>query len=289
MMRAMELKLNRLFNADSKNSVIIAMDHGFYMGNVKGLEDPRAIAGRLIKNRVEGVLLGFGMGKVTADLFSPKESPSRILAMDHALMYSIPGQQTGVLEHCMFSTVDQALRWGFDAVKVLLVFGLERDRQRQSFLNLGKLVSECDRMSMPIMIEPVPWGSQIPEGMASDPDLIAHMCRIAMECGADVLKVPYTGDTKTFGKICKESAVPILVLGGPKTDSVEALLHMVRDVIDAGARGVVFGRNIWGYGRMESLIEALNDIVHRGSTVSSVVKKYALSAGKKSKQKKSLK
>ena len=288
-MGVMESKINRLFNADSKNSVIIAMDHGFYMGNIKGLEDPRAIAGRLIKNRIEGVLLSFGMGKATADLFSPKDSPNRILAMDHALMYSVPGEQGGVLEHCMFSTVDQALRWGFDAVKVFLVFGLERDRQRQNFLNLGKLVSECDRVSMPIMIEPVPWGSQMPEGKANDPDLIADMCRIAMECGADILKVPYTGDTKTFGKISKQTAVPILILGGPKIDSVEALLHMVRDVIDAGARGVVFGRNIWGYKKMESLVDALKDIVHKGSTVSPVVKKYALSTRKKPKRKKGLK
>jgi class I fructose-bisphosphate aldolase len=209
--------------------------------------------------------------------------------MDHALMYSVPGQQAGVLEHCMFNTIDQALRWGFDAVKVLLVFGLERDRQRQNFLNLGKLVSECDRVSMPIMVEPVPWGSQMPEEKANDPDLIAHMCRIAMECGADILKVPYTGDAKSFGEISKQSAVPILILGGPKIDSVEALLHMVRDVIDAGARGVVFGRNIWGYKKMESLIDALKDIVHKGSTVSSVVKKYALSTNKKQKRKKSLK
>lgn len=289
MMGAMELKINRLFNTDSKNSVIIAMDHGFYMGNVKGLEDPRAIAGRLIKNRVEGVLLSFGMGKATADLFSPKDSPNRILAMDHALMYSVPGQQDGVLEHCMFNTVDQALRWGFDAVKVLLVFGLERDRQRQNFLNLGKLVSECDRVSMPIIVEPVPWGSQMPEEKANDPDLIAHMCRIAMECGADILKVPYSGDTKTFRKMSKQSAVPILILGGPKIDSVETLLHMVGDVIDAGARGVVFGRNIWGYKKMESLIDALKDIVHKGSTVSSVIKKYVLSTSKKPKRKRGLK
>jgi len=275
-MNPAKMKIGRLFNAKSKNSVVIAMDHGFYMGNVKGLEDPRAIATKLIEHRVEGVLLGFGMGKATADLFVSKESPSRILAMDHALMYEIPGQQKGVLEHCMFSTVEQALRWGFDAVKVLLVFGLERERQRQSFLNLGRLVSECDRVSMPIMIEPVAWGTQAPKEKASDSDLIAHMCRIALECGADILKIPYGGNTESFRKMSQNCPVPILILGGPKTDRVEVLFQMVKDVLGAGAKGVVFGRNVWGHEKMESLVEGLKEIIHTENAVSSVMEKYAL-------------
>ena len=82
-------------------------------------------------------------------------------------------------------------------------------------------------------------------------------------------------DPRTIaGLLIKNRAEGVLlsILGGPKIDSVEALLHMVRDVIDAGARGVVFGRNIWGYEKMESLVDALKDIVHGGSAVSSVVK-----------------
>jgi len=275
-MSAKEMKVKRLFSPERSNSLVIALDHGFYMGNVQGLEAPVAMVKKLIDSQVDGVLLSFGVGKATVNLFGNKVNPSRILAIDHALMYSIPGQQGGVLEHSLFVGVEEALRWGFDAVKCLLVFGLDRETQRRNFNNIGKLVAECDRMAMPLMIEPFPWGCDMPEGKAADPELIVHCCRIALECGADILKVPYTGDVKSFRKITRQSSVPVLILGGPKIDNVQSMLQMVKNATKAGGRGVVFGRNIWGHKNMKSLIEALKEMIHSGATVKSVMQKHAL-------------
>ncbi|MBT8365876.1 MAG: fructose-bisphosphate aldolase [Deltaproteobacteria bacterium] len=275
-MSAKKMKVNRLFAPESGKSVVIAVDHGFYMGNLQGLEAPVAMVKKLIESQVDGVLLSFGIGKATVNLFGNKINPSRILAIDHALMYSIPGQQGGVLEHSLFVGVEEALRWGFDAVKCLLVFGLDRETQRRNFNNIGKLVAECDRMAMPLMIEPFPWGYDMPEGKAADPELIVHCCRIALECGADILKVPYTGDVKSFRKIISQSSVPVLILGGPKIDNVQRMLKMVKNATKAGGRGVVFGRNIWGHKNIKSLIEALKEVIHSGASVKSIVQKHAL-------------
>jgi DhnA family fructose-bisphosphate aldolase class Ia len=60
-------------------------------------------------------------------------------------------------------------------------------------------------------------------------------------------------------------ASPALVVaaGGPRLTSDEDVLRMARGVVDAGAAGITFGRNIWQSDDPVRLIGALKEIVHR--------------------------
>jgi class I fructose-bisphosphate aldolase len=273
-----EKRVNRLFNCSNGRAIIIPIDHGFYRGNVKGLEDPYSLMESLIQEGVDATLMSFGMGKMTNDLFAVKNAPARILTIDYPLFSNIPGESQGVLDYSMCSSVEQAIKWGFDCVKVLLVWGLKPELQMKEIQCIGSLVAECDKVGMPVMMEPVFHGECIPAERKSDPKLIAHAARMALELGVDVLKMPYTGDVNSFETITNALHVPIVILGGPKMNSIADVFRVAKESVEAGGRGVVFGRNVWGdKSIMVKMVRGLKDAVYNLDDPQTIAAKYGLS------------
>ncbi len=96
---------------------------------------------------------------------------------------------------------------------------------------------------------------------------MASACRIGFEHGADVLKTYATGSADSFRKVTGSCPAPVLIAGGPKIDSDRAALQVVRDTLDAGGRGVVFGRNIWQSPKPARVVKALRHLIHDDGTV----------------------
>lgn len=123
-------------------------------------------------------------------------------------------------------------------------------------------------------------GTYIEESRQSDPEIIADGCRVALELGADILKAPYLGTEHQdeFAKICDNSHVPVIMLGGPKKGGIKGILEDAREGVDAGARGPIFGRNVWQRSKdeMEKVVKSLQKIVHEDADVESVMEKYNL-------------
>jgi fructose-bisphosphate aldolase, class I len=130
------------------------------------------------------------------------------------------------------------------------------------------------------MIEPTTEGKYIPDDKKGDPEIIADGCRIALEMGADAIKTSYPDieDKQVFAEICANIHVPIVLLGGPKREGIRDLLETAREGVDAGAKGTIFGRNIWQRSEeeMEGVIKVLQEIFHHGSDVEEVLIRYNL-------------
>ena len=276
MVNAKELRVRRLFNEKDGNTVIIPVDHGFYMGAIKGLEDPVSVVAKLIQIRVDATLMSFGLGKVTANLFASRNSIGKILTADYVLMSKVPGVVEGIFGNSIYSTVEQAVKWQFDAVKVLLAWGTSSDIQLEAIKYIGELARQCDKVDMPLMIEPVLFGEFIPQDKKKDPKVIKDACRIALELGADIIKAPYTGDKESFAEIVENSYVPVIILGGPRMKSVKDILQTAKDSVMAGGKGICFGRNVWQHPAMGDMVHALQDVVHKTSEVEEILNKYDL-------------
>lgn len=266
-MSGKQIRLSHLVNPTSRKSVTIPVDHGIALGSIPGLTEPLAVLARLIELGVDAVLLGPGLAKISTGMFERRDAPARILTVDYALFSSIPGRPAGASETGMISSVECALRYDCDCLKVVLVWGLERDKQLENLKLVGKLADECDKAGLPLMVEPVLWGDLIPREVKNDPELIEHAARIGLEVGADVLKIPYTGDPESFSRMVRRLSVPVMVLGGPKMGTSRDLLQIASDSIRSGAQGIVFGRNVWQSASMEPLVRALQDVVHLGADV----------------------
>lgn len=85
---------------------------------------------------------------------------------------------------------------------------------------------------------------------------------MAFELGADIVKTEYTGDAASMRDIINGCPVPVMVLGGSKTNDMDGLLQGTRDAISVGARGAIYGRNVWQQPDPVAVSRQLRDIIH---------------------------
>jgi fructose-bisphosphate aldolase, class I len=272
-----EIRMARLFNPADGRSVCIPVDHGAG-GSPMGLKDPVAVLERLCDLGVDSTLIMKGLAKITQHLFERKDAPGRILTMDTLLWSTTPGGSEYPMDHEMVATVEEAVRGDFSCAKILLVFGMDKEIVTKNMKHVADLATECDRWNVPMMVEPVMWGAGIPKEKKLDPELIEHAARIALELGCDILKMPYNGNQASFADLIRRFKEPVMVLGGPKMSSIRDVFEVAYQTTAAGARGLVFGRNVWQNPNMDSVVRGLQAIVHNNATVVDVMKMPAFAA-----------
>lgn len=243
-----ELRMARLF-PERGGSLVVAADHGIF-GVFEGLEDVPETVRQLLPEGPDAFLLTAGMFRRVYRQWAAlgRRAPAVILALDAHIRTSIPKSPQSGDAYRLLASVEQAAAMGADAVKVVLVFA--QDSLEPFALNMesvARVVREADRLGMPVMVEPTFWGRLVGEGTPVEPKAVAHICRIAVELGADILKAPFAGTPEEYRPVVEHSPVPVTILGGAKSNRLEDMLSSVRAAMSIGVRGVVFGRNIWQY------------------------------------------
>ena len=92
------------------------------------------------------------------------------------------------------------------------------------------------------------------------------------QLGADIVKVSYTGDPKSFADVVAGCCVPVVIAGGEQMGSTRQLLQMVHDSLQAGGAGISIGRNVFQHRNRVALVSALRAIVHEDASVEEALK-----------------
>ena len=158
--------------------------------------------------------------------------------------------------------IEDALRVGADGVVMMNFPGALNERTTNEFA--ARLASEGDEWGMPLICEALPYGYPVTTPESNDPRTIATAARFSEELGADVIKTRYSG-TEDDRLIAENCTVPVLVLGGPKSDH-ETYFAFVADAIARGASGVAVGRNITQDPKPLAVVSALSALVHENAT-----------------------
>lgn len=260
------IRLKRLFDMESKRTLIVPMDHGVTDGNIPGLASlPQAIRD-MAEGGTDAILMHKGGFHI-----SIKEGihVGRILLLSASTHLS-PQQQAKNL----VASVEEALRLGADAVS--LHVNLSNNEEQQMLSDMGRIADSCERWGMPLLAMLYAKGPNIAD--AYDPDVIGHCARVGMELGADIIKIPYTGDKKSFSDIISSCTVPIVIAGGPKTATLREFLTSVHEALEAGASGLSAGRNIFQYPGRIGLVQALKSMLKKGLSLEEtimLVEKYS--------------
>lgn len=102
-------------------------------------------------------------------------------------------------------------------------------------------------------------------------DLVA-LVRQGVELGADAIKVDAPSDASQFHRLVEVATpIPVLLRGGGKV-SERVILERAKAAIDAGARGVVFGRNVVQHANPPAFLAALRAVVHDNASVDEAMK-----------------
>src|SRR5882672_7586515 len=263
-------RLNRLFNAKSNRCFDVAIDHGFFneRGFLQGIENLEQAVKTVVSAAPDAVQLTVGQAHYLQSI-PGRQKPSLVLRTDVANVYG--NQLPRALFSRMIETpVEQALRLDATCVVVNLFRIPEQPEVTdQCIQNILRLKPECDRYAMPLMIEPLVFQSnQKAGGYMVDGDLekILPLVRQAVELGADIIKADPTDDVSVYNKVVEMAGnIPVLVRGGGKAADKE-ILDRTEKLIQQGAAGIVYGRNIIQHADPAGMTRALMAIVHDGAT-----------------------
>ena len=226
-----ERRMSRLFVGEQKRCLLSPLDHGGWLGPVKGIDRPRAIVQAVVAGGANALLISPGFYRAVADVVPP--SVGIVLRVSLTAGLSQQGTQETPI-----ASLKTALRMDADAVAVSVFFGREGDIDIYRWL--AELIDASHEYEMPVVAEMMPPGDRF-----YDADAVAHAARIGMEIGADVIKTNYCGDVDAFANIVASAPVPIIVAGGPSGGEDDSTVAMVRDAVAGGAAGVAIGRRVW--------------------------------------------
>jgi class I fructose-bisphosphate aldolase len=261
-------RLNRLFAADGR-CFDVAVDHGFFGEErfLAGIEDLGKALDVLVEAAPDAIQLSPGSARLLQERPGPK--PALVLRTDIANVYG-PTVQTDAhyFSELVPEAVEQALR--LDAACVvanLLWIDGRQELHRECVRNIAALKARCEPAGMPLMVEPLamrPGDSGY--GVNGDPERIRAIVRQGVELGADVIKADPTDDLGDYpGVIEVAGGIPVLVRGGGRAAD-EEIMRRTHAVMQAGAAGIVYGRNVIQHERPREMTRALMAIVHDGAS-----------------------
>jgi fructose-bisphosphate aldolase, class I len=261
-------RMNRLFAADGK-CFDVAVDHGFFGEGalLRGIEDMKQAVMALVAAAPDAIQLAPGQAGILQELPGPGK-PALVLRTDIANVYG-PRTPRHAFNVLIDDPVGTAVR--LDAACVvanLLLLPDQPELFRQCVENLSALRAACDGAGMPLMVEPLamqPTDSGY-YGVDGDVEKIVPLVRQAVELGADIVKADPTDDLSDYWRVIQAAGTrPVLPRGGGRAP-VEDLLRRTEALMQAGAAGIVYGRNVIQHHDPVAMTRALMAVVHEGAS-----------------------
>ncbi|XWX04064.1 hypothetical protein VZO05_00650 [Aggregatilineales bacterium SYSU G02658] len=262
-------RMNRLFAPDGK-CFDVAVDHGFFgeRSFLTDIENMPRVIDTLVDADPDAIQLSVGQAPILQRI-AGKRKPALVLRTDIANLYGKQLPRT-LYSRMIHEPLEQALR--LDAACVVANLFMLPDQPEvweQCVQNIMALKPQCERYGMPLMVEPLVMQDNAKAGgymVDGDIDKILPLVRQAIELGADIIKADPTDDVSEYHRVIEVAAgKPVLVRGGGKVSDAE-ILQRTYDLMQQGAKGIVYGRNVIQHPNPAGMTRALMAIVHENAT-----------------------
>lgn len=267
-------RLKRLF-ADDGKCFDVAIDHGFFNERsfLDGIEEISKAVQTVVHAAPDAVQLTPGQARHLQHIAGPRK-PALVLRTDVANVYgrAVPDY---LFSRLIADPVIQALRLDAACVVVnLLQLPGEPDLYAQCIENVCALKLDCEAYGMPLMVEPLVMQPNEEKGgymVDGDLDKIMPLVRQAVELGADVIKADPTDDPSAYHRVVEvASGIPVLVRGGGRVPDVE-ILERTSVLMQQGAKGIVYGRNVIQHAYPRRMTRALMAVVHEDASPAAAI------------------
>lgn len=269
-------RLNRLFHRDSGRCFDVAVDHGFFNqpGFLKGIESMPETIKTLVEAGPDAIQLTTGQAKYLQRM-PGRQKPSLVLRVDVANIYGKELPSTS-FSRMLDEAVLQAVQ--LDAaclcVNLFQIPGAPEVHD-QCIENILALKPDADHYGMPMMIEPLIFQPNTEAGgymVDGDIEKIVHLVRQAVELGADIIKADPADEVSTYHQVIEAAGdVPVLVRGGGKVDD-ETIIKRTLGLLEQGASGIVYGRNVIQHDNPAGITKALMAVLHEGASLEEALK-----------------
>ena len=261
-------RMKRLFGT-SGNCFDVAIDHGMFNepGFLNGIENMHNAISIVAAAAPDAIQLTPGTAPILQAI-PGKARPALVLRTDIANVYGNP------LPKKLFSViiedvVEQAIVLDAACVVVnLLMLPNQPELHEACIKNISTLKGACEKFGMPLMVEPLVMqdNAKAGGGYMVDGNItkILSLVRQAVELGADIIKADPCDDVKDYHQVIEiAQGIPVLVRGGGKV-SDEEILNRTSALMEQGAKGIVYGRNVIHHTNPAGMTKALMAVVHEG-------------------------
>lgn len=243
-------RLSKIVMEDGK-ALMLAIDHGYFMGAAHGMEMPKVQVEKLIPH-IDSLMLSPGILTSQIDSDFKKGIVLRASGGNTILESDIDNEG-------LILSAKNAIKLNASAIAVSMFVGAEHSHQ--TILNLTDAINNAMEYDLPVLgVTAV--GKALKD--KKEKRYLTHASRLAAELGADIVKTYYC---EGFEEVVKKTTVPIIVAGGPKLDSYKDVLELCYNSIQCGAIGVDMGRNIWQSDYPEAITAGVAHIIHKNSSV----------------------
>ncbi len=253
----LENRLSQIIKPKTGKTVMLAVDHGYFLGPTKNLEDAQATIKPLL-SYADALMLTRGILRTSV---TPKTSVPIVLRVSGGT--SIIGNDLS--NEGITTSMEEAVRLNVAAVALSIFVGSEYEHQ--TLENLAFLVDSGQTLGIPVLAVTAV-GKELGK---RDARFLALSCRIAAELGASFVKTYYCDE---FEKVVESCPVPVVIAGGPKLETELDAFQMAYDAIQRGASGVDMGRNIWQNPHPIGMIKAIRAVVHKKASPQEALEIY---------------
>ncbi|MCL9775925.1 class I fructose-bisphosphate aldolase [Vibrio methylphosphonaticus] len=272
-----KVRMNRLFKRG--RCLDVAIDHGVCNepSFLDGLEDMSSVVDQLVEARPDAIQMNAGQADLLQNV-DGKDKPALVMRIDLGNPYNAERHRHmwALLQNSEQPLI-QALQMDAACVVVnLFMLPDEPDLFKQCVANISRVKAECEKYGMPLMVEPLVMQPNR-QGQAymvdGDCEKIVTLVRMARELGADIIKADPTAQADDFHKVVEAARCPVLVRGGGRED-IESVFSKARALLDQGALGMVYGRNIYQHPNPSRVVDALMAMIHNDASTTDAMNIY---------------
>lgn len=251
-----EIRMKRLIPGEDGRYFGLTVDHAIGRGVMPGLDTIRETLAKMAAGEPNAITMNKGIAE---KCFAPYAG--KIPLVLKLTTFGVYHFDTDVL----VADVEEGLMMGADAVSVGCILG--GDNQIQQIEQLGRVSKEAHKWGMPLVSHIYPRGNHIQGADQYSVENVMYAARAAAELGVDLIKTNYTGDPDSFAKVVQATPARVAIAGGTKCQTAEEYIRMTRDVLDAGAVGVTYGRFVFQYPYVTELVKTLSAMIHKDLSV----------------------
>ncbi|ABX12974.1 3-hydroxy-5-phosphonooxypentane-2,4-dione thiolase [Nitrosopumilus maritimus] len=259
-------RLSSIIKPHNNRALMLAVDHGYFLGPTERLENPKKVIAPLLKH-CDSLMLTRGVQRTSVPAETDTPMVLRVSGGSSIIGDDLSQEDITV-------SIQDAIRLNASALAMSIFVGSKYEYQ--TVVNLGKLVSEAEQYGIPVLAV-----TAVGKELGKDARYLSLACRMAAEQGAHIVKTYYCDN---FEKVVESCPVPIIVAGGKKIPERDAL-QLTYNAVKAGAVGVDMGRNIWQSDHPVAMIRATRAIIHQNANVDQAFKLYKKLANEDSNKK----
>ena len=261
----MKNRFSKIIKPDDGRCVMLAVDHGYFLGPTEKLEVPQRTIKPLLPF-ADPLMLTRGVLRTSVN---PSTNVPIVLRVSGAT--SIIGEDLS--KETITTSIEDAVKLNVSCMALSIFIGSKYEHQ--TLANLSTLVDQGEKYGIPVLAV-----TAVGKEMVRDARYLSLACRIAAELGSHLVKTYYC---ENFEKVIEGCPVPIIIAGGKKLEKDIDVLKLTFDAIREGAAGVDMGRNIWQSEYPLAMIKAVRSIVHENFSVKEAYDLFVKEKGKEHK------